>query len=86
VSSNKASVPSISALTGFQFYHGGFARDYQWTAHALGMRHFAVQHDKYFTAPNEPKVNYPEGFQGSKITVVGKVVADIIEERLAMRI
>ncbi|WWD20713.1 hypothetical protein CI109_105189 [Kwoniella shandongensis] len=65
------------------FYKGGFARDYQWTAHALGIRHFAVQHDTSFTAPNLPKVDYPEGFQGTSITVVGKVVADLIEDRLA---
>ncbi|KAK8850528.1 hypothetical protein IAR55_004446 [Kwoniella newhampshirensis] len=65
------------------FYKGGFARDYQWTAHALGIRHFAIQHDVSFTAPNVPKVAYPEGFQGTSITVVGKVVADLIEDRLA---
>ncbi|WVW80851.1 hypothetical protein I302_102841 [Kwoniella bestiolae CBS 10118] len=68
------------------FFKGGFARDYQWTAHALGLRHFAVQHDVSFTAPNLPKVDYPEGFQGTSITVVGKVVADLIEDRLAGRV
>jgi hypothetical protein len=25
------------------FFKGGFARDYQWTSHALGHRHFAIQ-------------------------------------------
>lgn len=68
------------------FYKGGFARDYQWTAHALGIRHFGVQHDYTFTSPDLPPVNYPEGFQGNSITVVGKVVADLIEERLAGKI
>ncbi|OCF33685.1 hypothetical protein I316_04759 [Kwoniella heveanensis BCC8398] len=68
------------------FFKGGFARDYQWTAHALGIRHFAVQHDVSFTSPNLPKVDYPEGFQGTSITVEGKVVADLIEDRLAGRI
>lgn len=58
----------------------------QWTAHALGIRHFAVQHDKSFTAPNLAKVDYPEGFQGPAITVVGKVVADIVEDRLAGKV
>jgi hypothetical protein len=33
----------------------------QWTAQNLGIRHFAVRHDQYATAPNEPKVDYPEG-------------------------
>lgn len=27
------------------FYPGGFARDYQWTSTALGMRHYGVQND-----------------------------------------
>lgn len=58
----------------------------QWTAHALGIRHFGVQHDYTFTSPDLPPVNYPEGFQGNSITVVGKVVADLIEERLAGKI
>lgn len=68
------------------FYKGGFARDYQWTAHALGIRHFGVQHDRTFTSPDLPTVDYPEGFQGNSITVVGKVVADLIEDRLAEKI
>ncbi|KAJ9119173.1 hypothetical protein QFC22_003665 [Naganishia vaughanmartiniae] len=64
------------------FFVGGFARDYQWTAQNLGIRHFAVRHDEYATAPNEPKVDYPEGFQGTAITVVGEVVAQLIDDRL----
>ena len=55
----------------------------QWTAHALGIRHFGVQYDETFTSPNIPEVAYPEGFQGEHIEVVGKVVADLIEDRLA---
>lgn len=55
----------------------------QWTAHALGLRHFAVQHDVSFSSPNLPEVAYPEGFQGTSITVVGSVVADLIEDRLS---
>ncbi len=58
----------------------------QWTAHALGIRHFTIQHDISFTAPNLPTVAYPEGFQGTSITVVGKFVADLIEDRLAGKI
>jgi hypothetical protein len=27
------------------FYPGGFAHDYQWTATALGMKHFGVWND-----------------------------------------
>jgi hypothetical protein len=58
----------------------------QWTAHALGIRHFAIQHDLSFTSPNLPIVAYPEGFQGTAVTVVGNLVADIIEDRLAGKI
>ncbi|KAL7422875.1 hypothetical protein Q5752_002172 [Cryptotrichosporon argae] len=65
------------------FFQGGFARDYQWTAQALGVRHFAVQYDQAFTAPNLPPVAYPEGFQGTGITVIGSVIADLVEARLA---
>ncbi|KAJ9110110.1 hypothetical protein QFC19_001781 [Naganishia cerealis] len=50
------------------FFVGGFARD--------------LRHDQYATAPNEPKVDYPEGFQGTAITVVGEVVAQLIDDRL----
>lgn len=54
----------------------------QWTAQHLGIRHYAVRHDTYATAPKEPKVDYPEGFQGIGITVVGEVVAQLIDDRL----
>jgi len=79
------------------FFPGGFARDCecllvrdngadftdQWTAHALGIRHYGVQHDVTFTSPNLPEVAYPEGFQGESITVDGTHIADLIEDRLA---
>jgi hypothetical protein len=29
------------------FYPGGFAHDYEWTARALGHKHFAVWNDTY---------------------------------------
>jgi hypothetical protein len=45
-----------------------------------------VQYDHTFTAPNLPEVDYPEGFQGEHIEVVGKVVADLIEDRLAGKV
>lgn len=64
------------------FFPGGFARDYQWTAQNLGIRHFAIRHDTVATAPHEPKVDYPEGFQGTSITVVGEIVAQLIDDRL----
>jgi hypothetical protein len=42
--------------------------------------------DITFTSPNLPEVAYPEGFQGESITVVGKIVVDLIEDRLAGRL
>lgn len=68
------------------FYPGGFARDYEWTARALGMRHFSVWNDTYFTHPNEPPLGYPEGFQGTSIPVHGPAVAKLIEDRLDGRL
>jgi len=65
------------------FYPTGFAHDYQWTTHALGMRHFAVWNDTYRTVPNKPDPNYPEGFQGTQIPVYAPTVTQIIEDRVA---
>ncbi|KAI0331223.1 hypothetical protein GY45DRAFT_1345495 [Cubamyces sp. BRFM 1775] len=65
------------------FYPQGFAHDYHWTAHALGMRHFAIWNDTYHTYPNEPQVNYPDGFQGTEIPVYAPTVVQVIEERIA---
>ncbi|RDB23569.1 hypothetical protein Hypma_009271 [Hypsizygus marmoreus] len=64
------------------FYPGGFAHDYHWTSRALGMDHYAVWNDKYFTHPNEPNVDYPEGFQGNYIPVHGPTVAKLIEDHV----
>jgi hypothetical protein len=49
----------------------------------LGIRHYGVAYDTTFTAPNLPEIAYPEGFQGTSIVIVGKVVADLVEARLA---
>ncbi|KAF8671765.1 hypothetical protein RHS04_08050 [Rhizoctonia solani] len=64
------------------FYPGGFARDYQWTSAALGMRHYGVHNNTAFTEPSLPLVQYPEGFQGNEIPVHGPFIADLIEERI----
>jgi len=39
---------------------------------------------RYFTAPDIPPINYPEGFQGNEIPLDGEVVAQLIHERLSM--
>ncbi|KDR75372.1 hypothetical protein GALMADRAFT_268911 [Galerina marginata CBS 339.88] len=69
------------------FYPRGFAHDYEWTTRALGMRHFSVWNDTYFTYPDEPPLpSYPEGFQGTSIPVHGATVAKLIEDRLEGRL
>ncbi|KAJ4490572.1 hypothetical protein J3R30DRAFT_103991 [Lentinula aciculospora] len=62
------------------FYPGGFAHDYHWTSRALGMRWVGVWNDSSFTYPNEPNVDYPEGFQEDYIPVHGKTVVNVIED------
>ncbi|KAI0785552.1 hypothetical protein C8Q75DRAFT_856968 [Abortiporus biennis] len=68
------------------FYPGGFAHDYEWTTRAMGMKHFAIQNDTYYTHPVNPWVNYPEGFQGTEIPVYAPTVVEIIEDRVAGRL
>ncbi|GJF00117.1 hypothetical protein PsYK624_163960 [Phanerochaete sordida] len=68
------------------FFPGGFAHDYEWTARALGHKHFAVWNDTYHTYPDLPWVDYPEGFQGTRIPVHAPTVINIIEERVAGRL
>ncbi|KAL6305818.1 hypothetical protein BKA93DRAFT_776889 [Sparassis latifolia] len=78
-------VTPISAVIEI-FYPTGFAHDYQWTTHALGMRHFAVWNDTYHTVPDKPDPNYPEGFQGTQIPVYPPTITQIIEDRIAGRV
>ena len=51
------------------FYPGGFAEDYEFTARALGIKHYGVWDDQTFTAPDSPQIAYPEGFQGNEIPI-----------------
>ena len=43
-------------------------------------------HPRYFTYPEEPDIDYPDGFQGSRIPVHGPAVAKLIEDRLEGRL
>lgn len=65
------------------FYPGGFAHDYEWTARARGMKHFAVWNDTFASYPDSRVEipNYPDGFQGTQIPVHGATVAKILEDR-----
>ncbi|KAJ7650254.1 hypothetical protein FB45DRAFT_887435 [Roridomyces roridus] len=57
-----------------------------WTSRSLGMRHYSVWNDTYFTHPHEPTLpNYPDGFHGPNIPVDGRVVARLIEEHVDAR-
>ncbi|KAF8328050.1 hypothetical protein F5887DRAFT_1143385 [Amanita rubescens] len=65
------------------FYPQGYAHDYQWTSTALGMKHYGVWNDTYFSLPQkEPPVGYPPGFQDDYIPVHGPAVAKLIEDRV----
>ncbi|KAG8963271.1 hypothetical protein FRC00_007025 [Tulasnella sp. 408] len=64
------------------YYPGAFSKDYEWTARALGMTHYAVWNDTAFTHPNEPKVEYPPEFHGDSIPAHGPSIARIIENRI----
>ncbi|KAI0314669.1 hypothetical protein OF83DRAFT_1063437 [Amylostereum chailletii] len=66
------------------FYPGGFAHDYEYTTRALGMVHYGYWGDSAFTRPDVPPVAYPPGFQGNEIPIDGRVVAQIIRERLTL--
>ncbi|KAI9635262.1 uncharacterized protein MKK02DRAFT_36638 [Dioszegia hungarica] len=66
------------------FFPGGFAEDYEFTARALGIRHYGIWDDTSFTYPDLPQLAYPEGFQGNEIPLNGKAVADLIVERLLL--
>ncbi|KAG9035592.1 hypothetical protein FRB95_010998 [Tulasnella sp. JGI-2019a] len=68
------------------FYPGGFARDYEWTARALGHRHYGIWNDTYITNPRVPEVIYVEGFHGREIPVHGPTVAKLVEDRVEGRI
>ncbi|KAG8959901.1 hypothetical protein FRC00_001135, partial [Tulasnella sp. 408] len=68
------------------FIPHGFAKDYEWTARALGMRHYAIWNDTYFTHPDEPRVDLPEGFQGNQIPAHGPSIAKLIEDRVEGRL
>ncbi len=64
------------------FYPGGFAHDYHWTSRALGHAHYAVWNDTWYTHPDEPGVDYPEGFQENYIPVHGETVAMVVERHV----
>jgi hypothetical protein len=64
------------------FFPGGFAEDYEFTARTLGIKHYGMWDKESFTAPDTPKIAYPEGFQGNEIPLNGKAVADLITQRL----
>ncbi|KAF9267597.1 hypothetical protein L218DRAFT_978133 [Marasmius fiardii PR-910] len=65
------------------FFPEGFAYDYEFTARAIGLKHYGFWGDRFFTAPHLPKVNYPEGFQGKSIPLNGTLVEELVHEILS---
>jgi len=66
------------------FYPGGFAHDYECITRVLGMAHYGLWGDSYFTGAGAPSVAYPEGFQGNEIPIDGEVVANLVHRRLSL--
>ncbi|KAJ6505732.1 hypothetical protein C8R47DRAFT_1066629 [Mycena vitilis] len=53
------------------------------------MKHFAVWNDTYRTegvGEGKPSVDYPDGFQGNSIPAHGPAVAQLIEDRVALKV
>ncbi|KZP34298.1 hypothetical protein FIBSPDRAFT_719926 [Athelia psychrophila] len=75
--------PSAVSTVIEMFYPGGYAHDYEWTSKALGHRYFGTWNDTSFTDANLPTyVSYPEGFQGTEISITPSVITGIIDSRL----
>ncbi|KAG8898285.1 hypothetical protein FRB99_007545 [Tulasnella sp. 403] len=66
------------------FYPSGFAEDYEWTARALGIRHYGWWGSSYFSSPDLPPRSYPEGFQGNDIPIDGEAVARLVLHQLSL--
>lgn len=51
--------------------------------YSLGLVLVLTQYfSRYYTYPDTPRVDYPEGFQGIAIPIYGPAVAKLIEGRL----
>ncbi|KIJ51241.1 hypothetical protein M422DRAFT_158623 [Sphaerobolus stellatus SS14] len=66
------------------FVPDGFSLDYEWPAKMLGMKHYGFWGNRYFTAPDLPPRNYPEGYHGNEIPIDGDLVAKLCHERLSI--
>jgi hypothetical protein len=50
--------------------------------YSLSLTDTNCPHASYYTYPNEPGVDYPDGFQGNSIPVDGPTVARLIEDHV----
>ncbi|CAK5284375.1 unnamed protein product [Mycena citricolor] len=66
------------------FYPGGFAHDYEFTARALGIKHYGFWGSASFTSPDLPLNAYPEGFQGNSIPLDASAVGRLCHDRLTL--
>ncbi|EJD46971.1 hypothetical protein AURDEDRAFT_102827 [Auricularia subglabra TFB-10046 SS5] len=76
--------PTVRSTVMEFFIPEGFAHDYEWTTHALGMAHYGFWGNRYFSKANPQPVNYPDGFQGNEIPIDGALVAKLCHERLSL--
>jgi len=66
------------------FFPTGWAYDYEWTARALGIKHYGWHNDTFDQYPNIPGANhYPPGYQGTDMPIDGEAVAREIQKRLS---
>ncbi|KAF9018513.1 hypothetical protein BDZ89DRAFT_1073852 [Hymenopellis radicata] len=64
----------------------GFAHDYEWTARALGMTHYAIHYDRVMTYPNEPQyADMGASFHSDAIRVDPGTVVKTIEDHVAKK-
>ncbi|KIM32505.1 hypothetical protein M408DRAFT_20780 [Serendipita vermifera MAFF 305830] len=66
------------------FIDKGFTYDYEYTARSLGLKHYGFWNDHYFTAPDLPPINYPQGFHDRHITCNASAIAAFIHRRLTL--
>ncbi|KAK7056614.1 hypothetical protein VNI00_002331 [Paramarasmius palmivorus] len=66
------------------FFPQGFAYDYEFTARAMGIKHYGFWGSTYFTSPSSPVPKYVEGFQGNAIPIDGAAVAELCHYRLSL--
>lgn len=74
--------PTLQATVIEFFYPENFARDYEWTAQALGIGYYGIWNNHAFSSPNLPPRVVTEDFHGNQIPLDASTVIQLIERRL----